>query len=227
MLTTYLLIILTGFVGSFHCAAMCGPFLGYFRIQGGARSSHLAYQAGRLSAYLVLGALAGTLGGGIFFASATVGLQRGLMVAMGLSMIAVGISYYLPQRFVPSVKTIKPIHWLRSQIGLVNGHERAALLGLLTTLMPCGYLYAYALAAVATANPLAGMATMGAFWLGTLPALLGVSWASNHLATRLPFRLARLTPILLMLLGLLALTGKWQGLTAGPNHESHCLTSSK
>lgn len=220
MLAAYALIVLTGFAGSFHCAAMCGPFVGYFRLHGAVGSSHLAYQAGRLSAYLVLGALAGLLGQGVLFAGATMGLQRALMIAMGLAMIAVGLNHYLPKR--PGGPRLRgPFHWLRSQLGQLHGRERAALLGLLTTLLPCGFLYAYALAALATGNPLAGMATMAAFWLGTLPTLLGISWLTTNLAPRLPRQLARLTPLLLVLLGLLALTGKWQALA--PSGDVLCM----
>lgn len=221
MLAAYALIVLTGFAGSFHCAAMCGPFIGYFRIHGAVGSSHLAYQSGRLAAYLVLGALAGLLGQGVLFAGATVGLQRVLMIVMGLAMIAVGLNYYLPKR-ARRQPLRGPFNWLREQLGQLHGRERAALLGLFTTLLPCGFLYAYALAALATGNPLAGMATMAAFWLGTLPTLLGISWLTTYVAPRLPVQLARLTPLLLVLLGLLALTGKWQALT-GPSHDALCM----
>lgn len=216
-----LLVMITGFLGSFHCAAMCGPFVGYYSMGGGQKGvRHLAYHAGRLTAYLGLGAIAGLLGQTVFFAGAAVGIQKSLMVAMGIAMILVAATYYLPAK-APGRNLLRRLSaWVRGMLGQVNGTERAALMGLLTTLLPCGFLYAYAFAAVATGSPFKGMLTMGAFWLGTAPSLLGVGLAGNLLSGRLPARLQKLTPIFLMVLGLLAITGKWTALPGGPEAAS-------
>jgi hypothetical protein len=50
---------------------------------------------------------------------------------------------------------------------------RSLGLGLLWSLMPCGLLYSLVLVAISTGNALSGALVMGAFGLGTLPALLG------------------------------------------------------
>jgi len=144
-------------------------------------------------------------------------------VTMGIIMIAVGLGYYLPQKMPGRALAGRITGMVRQLLGQTNGVERAALMGLLTTLLPCGFLYAYVLVALATGHPLAGMATMGAFWLGTSPALLGVGVASNLFVGRIPARLNKLTPLLLMILGLLAIAGKWTTL-AGGGEGSFCLT---
>src|SRR5690606_18807129 len=51
---------------------------------------------------------------------------------------------------------------------------RAALLGVSTGLLPCGWLYAFALSAAATGSARDGALVMAAFWLGSVPALVGV-----------------------------------------------------
>lgn len=53
---------------------------------------------------------------------------------------------------------------------------RAAATGLFTTLLPCGWLYAFVVTAAGTGSgtPLHGAALMAVFWLGTLPMMLTV-----------------------------------------------------
>lgn len=53
----------------------------------------------------------------------------------------------------------------------------AYLWGLFSTLLPCGWLYLFVIAATASPSPAWAMLTMMAFWLGTLPALALLSVA--------------------------------------------------
>jgi sulfite exporter TauE/SafE len=58
-------------------------------------------------------------------------------------------------------------------------------------LLPCGWLYAFAAIAAASASAWVGALVMGAFWLGTVPAVV---LASN--GARLAFaRLGRVAPV--------------------------------
>ena len=51
---------------------------------------------------------------------------------------------------------------------------RAGLIGLLTPLLPCGWLYAFVFAAAGTGTILGGGLLMAAFWLGTIPLLAAI-----------------------------------------------------
>ena len=53
-----------GLAGGLHCAQMCGPLvLAYsLPLRGGAMRAHLAYNAGRIATYTLLGAVAGAVG---------------------------------------------------------------------------------------------------------------------------------------------------------------------
>jgi sulfite exporter TauE/SafE len=59
---------------------------------------------------------------------------------------------------------------------------RALTLGMLWGWLPCGLVYSVLLVAAFAGSAFAGSATMVAFGLGTLPALLGLSYASSRFA---------------------------------------------
>ena len=59
---------------------------------------------------------------------------------------------------------------------------RALTLGLLWGWLPCGLVYSVLLVAAFAGNPVRGGATMVAFGLGTLPAMLGLSYGGARLA---------------------------------------------
>ena len=112
-MTYYLVIFAAGFAGSFHCIGMCGGFacaLG--RDPGGAAATagrHLLYNAGRLTTYCFLGAVAGALGEMLCTSRGLAvpvlngpldGAQRVLAIAAGLLMIAMALQFFgLLQRF--------------------------------------------------------------------------------------------------------------------------------
>jgi len=57
-------------------------------------------------------------------------------------------------------------------------------IGALMGFLPCGFLYAMAINAANSASPLTGGAIMGAFALGTIPALFLFGGATQWLSTR-------------------------------------------
>jgi len=86
---------------------------------------------------------------------------------------------------------------------------RAALLGAATALLPCGWLYAFVVAAAGSGSAARGALVLLAFFLGTVPLLLLVAVGARRLAE--PLR--RLTPaagaVALLLLGAVALGGRF------------------
>lgn len=53
---------------------------------------------------------------------------------------------------------------------------RSIALGLLTALIPCGWLYLFLMNSFMSQNVVVGMSHMFFFWLGTLPHLVGLQW---------------------------------------------------
>ena len=173
-----------GLLGSVHCAGMCGGFIAIAGdgVSGRARVlTQLTYNAGRLVSYLVLGSIAGALGHAVDLAGSAAGIGRLAAVLSGSLMILWGLG---------SLLETQGIRVLRGRLSLPNRLTRglaslrsrppmwrALALGLLTTLLPCGWLYAFAMTAAGTGSPLRGALIMAAFWAGNAPILLGLGVA--------------------------------------------------
>ncbi len=173
-------------LGSPHCVGMCGPFVALTVVRrgpataqprGGADRRVLAYNLGRLLAYTTIGMLAGGLGAAIDAGGRLAGAQRTATTLAGIAMICVGVLQLLAhlgwseRRSRASAAVGRLAHALGRRAESWPAPARAVGLGLATSLMPCGWLYVFAVAAAGTASPWLGAATMAAFWLGTLPAL--------------------------------------------------------
>lgn len=210
-------------LGSMHCAGMCGPFCGV-AVSGGrskreAATLHAAYHGGRLVTYTLVGAAAGAAGALLDLASTLVGLQPialalagGVMVLYGLSELArlgdwkIGLARFGHWR--------PPAAWTR----LVQRGQRfaakrrplprALTIGLLTTLLPCGWLYAFVVTAAGSGGAIGGAAVMAFFWLGTLPVMLSLGVGVRTLAGVLGQRLPVATAVALIAVGLFTLSGR-------------------
>lgn len=216
-------------LGSPHCAGMCGGFVCFYSGQGdGSRwHSHLAYHGGRLLSYLGLGLGAGLFGAGLDRIGAAAGWTRPAALAAGTLMIvwggvtllrARGIRIPLPRRAARERVSRRLFERLLGRPPVI----RALLLGLLTTLLPCGWLYAFVATAAGTGSAPAAMLVMGAFWLGTVPLLAGLGLASQRAFGPLRRHLPAVTAAALMIIGLLTMTGRLGGTEPGaPSPAAH------
>lgn len=212
-------VFVTSLLGSLHCAGMCGPFVSFYAGADGARGaarawSHVAYNGGRLLTYVILGAVAGAAGAALDRAGALVGIGRAASVAAGALIALWGVYLLLsalhvrvPVRFTP-VWLTRTVSRLYDRIAGRPPVVRATLLGLFSTLLPCVWLYGYAVVASGTGNALHGMAVMAFFWLGTLPIMAalgaGLQMALGPLRKHLPV----ITALGLITVGVLALWGR-------------------
>ena len=81
-------VFMASLAGSLHCAGMCGGFVAFYSgTEPGRRGrrylAHLTYNGGRLTSYLILGALAGLLGAAVDLAGSMAGVQRFAAIAAG------------------------------------------------------------------------------------------------------------------------------------------------
>lgn len=192
-------VLASSLLGSGHCAGMCGGLmlfaLGAERPRSHARL-HVAYHGGRGASYAAAGAVAGAVGGAADLAGHAVGLQRAAAVLAGATIGLVALFGLLRAGGVGLARMPLPPRYL----ALVrSAHARAAALpdtaralgvGVLTVLLPCGWLYLFVLAAAGTGGPLPGAITMLVFWLGTLPVMvalgIGLRAASARVSRHLP-----------------------------------------
>lgn len=196
---------LLGFVGSAHCAGMCGPLAlalpHWGRGQGSFLVGRLLYNFGRIITYAGMGAIFGLLGQGVAMA----GLQRWVSLTLGVVILA---GVVVAPRFANRVPVTRGVNWLKA--ALVTMLQRRAMpamfgIGLLNGLLPCGLVYVACAAATATGEVLSGMRYMIAFGLGTVPMLLAISLLGTKLQFALRFKVQRLIPASLILVGMLLL----------------------
>ena len=215
-------------LGSVHCAAMCGPFVALAtcggpiapqvhvsrRLGGSPLAVAVAYHAGRLCNYLFLGALAGVLGAALNLGAGMLGVQRVAAVLAGSVTIVLGGIVLARVAGVPIHSAPLPLLVRQLLSGATRLAStlppvaRAGLIGLLTTLLPCGWLYAFVIIAAGTASPIWGAVTMAAFWLGTVPLLVGLGIGVRALAIPLRRHAPVLTGMALIVVGALTAAGR-------------------
>jgi sulfite exporter TauE/SafE len=91
---------------------------------------------------------------------------------------------------------------------------RASAIGLVTTAIPCGFLYGFVAVAGGTGSPVAGLLVMIVFWAGTLPVLAGLGFVADRALGALRARLPIVSASILIVLGLLTLAGRMHPLGA-------------
>jgi len=190
-------IISIAFLGSFgHCIGMCGGIVvAYSTIKIDPASSkvsqsaaHLLYSFGRVFTYSILGAIFGALGGVVVFSNNANGA---LLIFAGVAMILAGLSLMGKIKFLTLIehsfissplyeKTFKSVLHSKSNTSFF-------LLGMLNGLLPCGFVYFFAITAASTADPLYGAFVMAVFGMSTIPAMFSVGFLAS-LASATSFR---------------------------------------
>lgn len=185
------LILLTAFVGSWHCAGMCGPVA---LLMGRGRAG-LYYQLGRGLGYAGLGLLAGATGDQLLYRI------QGLQHSGARFAVAVVAALLLG---VSAARLLRPVRERMPR--LVRGLPPALRpwgMGLATAAFPCGWLWSFVAAAAATGRPATGAVVMLALWLGGLPALTFFAGLQKFLWRHVP------APYRPYLAGLLWVAGVW------------------
>ena len=166
--------------GGVHCIGMCGGISAAFSFsvpeaQRQGRSLWLwqgLFGLGRVTTYVLLGALAGALGAGLLGAlpapnrSIAMALSGVLMLLVSLYLLgkggglqrleAVGVGLW--RRLQPYTRQLMP----------VDRPWKALSLGMLWGFLPCGLIYTALVLATTAAHPLSGAAVMLVFGLITV-----------------------------------------------------------
>jgi uncharacterized protein len=218
--------LVTSLVGSLHCAGMCGPFVGFYAGQdrdGRGLARHAAYNGGRLVVYTALGALAGAVGAVVDLAGRALEVQRVAAVLAGAVILTWGLLALLRAlgvRVGQRAGRVGPLGPALVRLRTRPPVVRAAALGFLTAALPCGWLWAFVVAAAGTGSAAWGAALMFAFWLGTVPMLLGLGLGAQRLARTLGRRLPVVTAGALIVVGLAAMLTRAPMLDAAPDPEA-------
>ncbi|MDH5464882.1 MAG: sulfite exporter TauE/SafE family protein [Thiovulaceae bacterium] len=195
-------IFIAAFLGSIgHCIGMCGGFvLAYTSAKVGEdwskthqSSAHFFYNIGRVTAYILLGALFGWIGSAFVI---SLGVWGSVNIAIGILMILLGLS------LMGKIKLLTRIEASVSENGLYKKLYRNLIhsksffsfyaLGVLNGFIPCGLVYIFATFALASGSVISGMLVMAVFGVATIPALFGFGFFAS-LVQKTRFRKVALT----------------------------------
>lgn len=205
----YLLITMSGILGSAHCVGMCGPFailLGQREKRTmRALARQLVYSSGRVLTYAMLGAMGA-------FGAWRLGLElRPLLEVQAFLSILAGL-LLVGQALVT-------VGWLRRPVSAScpGAAEFAALLkaptwtsvfvaGILNGFLPCGLVYAYLALSSSRADVLQGAFIMVLFGLGTWPAMILTGMAGTLLQAKVRSHALRVASAALFITGALTIS---------------------
>ena len=215
-------VVATSIVGSLHCLAMCGPLVG---LHGGARTMRLAFvhSLGRMTTYVGLGAIAGLVGSAVNLAGQLGSIQRVATILAATLVIGMGVYQIVgATRDRARTRARSPFTAALVRIRPKSAAKRSYLIGTLTGLLPCGWLWAFVIAAAGSASPLTGAVTMFAFWLGTVPAMVGLLRVTGPLLAKVRARMPAVTAVALIAVGVGTLALRWRDAGATQVEAPHC-----
>lgn len=219
--------IIVGLLGSSHCLGMCGGIVAALnmgvtdKVSAQPRSLfiyQLAYNSGRITSYVLVGLLAGSLGAGL--------TQLGISPIAGklfaaTFMIALGLYLANWWRGLAILEGLGMKLWRHIQplgAGLfpISKPVQAYLLGTLWGWLPCGLVYAVVAWSLTTGSAYQGAALMLGFGLGTLPAMLVAGNVFHH------FQGFTKSPWVRTSAGLMIIAfGLYSGLSVFTKHRTH------
>lgn len=221
--------LVTGFLGSAHCLGMCAGLSGVIAIGHGTAAGAAglpiaaAYNTGRILSYAILGALVGAVGGA--FTDLIPALAGPVRLAGGLLIVLIGLQTAFQWRLLAPLERAGLTLWQRIQpyaqrLLPVTSLPRAIGLGLAWGLIPCGLVYSVLLLAATSAEPLAGAATMLAFGLGTMPAMIATGLGAFRL-TQFAGRSRMVAGLLVVVMGLATMAMPVRHFLPGESENGH------
>jgi sulfite exporter TauE/SafE len=220
MAPTLVAALLLGLLASGHCFVMCGGItaaLGIATAKGadGRPQAHLlaAYQVGRILSYVLAGLAFGGVLGSLVAVLDVEAVRRALRALSAAALLVAamvvfgrvrdpgaGIGQRVWAKLAPIGRRLVPVTNMR----------RALAFGMVWGWMPCGMVYTMLLMASLQLDALHAAATMAAFGLGTVPAMLAAALGAQQLAgfsTRPVGR--RIAGAVLVACALLTLVAPW------------------
>ena len=196
-----------------HCIGMCGPLVTTFSLAQGKTDSRvrsllpamIVYHLGRVNSYAVIGLLFGLVGGVAGAARPSNQMRGSLFLVAGLLMVLLGLGL---KGWLPTARLIENNALARFTAGrfmaLAGTSSMAGryLLGVANGFLPCGPVYAVAVAALTAPTPVHGAGTMAMFGLGTIPVLIAVGLGAGRLAPRVQRRFNTAAAVLVIIVGL-------------------------
>jgi len=173
-------------IGSFgHCIGMCGGIAVAYsaaKIKSSMSRAyqifaHLLYSFGRVSTYTVFGVIFGGLGGVATFSNKANAI---LLIIASVAMFLTSLSLLGKLKFLTTIEySLNSASWYQKYFSSLLRSDSLFsfyLLGLLNGLLPCGFVYFFAITAASSASALSGGIIMFVFGIATIPSLFLVSF---------------------------------------------------
>ncbi len=226
-------VFLMGLLGGVHCLGMCGGVVAM--LSGGLDSQtransqktalfHLSYNIGRISSYILMGALFGLMGALLAQTLQMSVLDKMLRIFSGTLMIMVGLyignwssGIQVLEKF--GAKLWRLLQPLTQRFLPIRDLKSAFFTGLLWGGIPCGLVYGALSFAILSGSMADGALIMLAFGLGTLPSLLLMASAATKLSHLVQNpKVRKLSGLLVIVLGVAAL---WMPIKSMIDNKQH------
>jgi uncharacterized protein len=188
-----------GVLGGVHCLGMCGGIVGAISLSHAGSQSPawprlLAYNLGRMSSYVVAGALAGLLGAALLGAMPQGQRILELLAAVFLILLGLYLAGWWP--VLARLEQVGGRVWRRIEpLGRrfipVRHAGQAFVVGGIWGWLPCGLVYSVLVWALSAGSAVDGALLMAAFALGTLPNLMLMGLFAARLARLVRNQLVR------------------------------------
>jgi sulfite exporter TauE/SafE len=206
----YSIVLSTAFLGSGHCIGMCGPVVAAFSLSSRGRRRgfvfHLFYNGGRITTYCIIGIAAGWIGSLLNTTETFSVVSRSILLLADFFIIAMGMAtagFFAKIRIMRlefpgalQAMTSSVVRLQKLPVAL-----SAFPIGMIMGFLPCGFLYAVALAAAGRGDPVEGGLIMLAFGLGTVPSLLLFGSTVQWLTTRARGEMLRWAGVMVVAMG--------------------------
>lgn len=190
----YLVAFITGLLGGVHCFGMCGGIVGALTLstpKQQKQSSHLiillGYNIGRITGYVVAGAIIAFLGSSLIDLTGIQSAKQILAIIASLFMIALGLYFAGLWNGITKLEQVGNVLWkhiqpMTKRFIPVRNFQQALPLGFLWGWIPCGLVYTALIWTLSAGSALEGALIMLAFGMGTLPNLLAMGVVATKLA---------------------------------------------
>lgn len=164
--------LVAGLITSVHCVAMCGPLACAWgrpqQLQVPVEWLLLTYHGSKLIAYCLVGAIAGAVG-----QAALQGFHLSqLQYVPWLLVVYFAIIGFRLDRYVPKPRWVGPYYRrLTSRFKFLDPRLNAAMMGIMSPLLPCGPLYMIFGLSFFSGSAIKGVEFALGFGIGTIPLL--------------------------------------------------------
>jgi len=198
----WLTAIILGFAGSLHCVGMCSPLaMAVTSLSGRVLLNRFLYNGGRIFTYSLFGALFSGVGAQLPIA----GYQSLISITLGIVLLVVAL-FGLRGMALPFLDKLfaQFSSWLKMRFSTTLAKKSKAsmfMLGMLNGFLPCGLTFLAFTYTITLQGPIDGFNFMLLFGVGTLPAMLGLTWALQQLVARMRWSLSKVSTSMMIISG--------------------------